>query len=417
MKKFFTVFKFEFLNLVKSKVFIVLSLIAVIGIGLALSYPRITELINSNKGEETPVDADMTMAVINDSIYSDDDMFSLLQGALPDYRIDKIDTDLDGAKQLIKDEEYGYVIYLDGENDYTLVTESIGLDSSINYRIDGILLSNYKSFLLANEGIEEDRVDAILNATMEAEVFETGKNQASSFSYTYVLLMFLYMIIIIYGQMVATSVATEKSSRAMEVLVTTIDPVRMMFGKVLGIGAAALCQVAIVVGAGVAFFNLNAEYIAGEQMIGTLFSIPAETLIVSVILIVLGFFVYAFLYAAVGSLVSRIEDVSSGVLPITFISIGAFMTVMFSMVNGNLDSILMKICTFFPLTSPYALLVRMSMTDVGIWQSIGAIGLLLVTCIIIGYIAAMIYKLGVLMYGKPPKLKEIFKLLKTNKKA
>ncbi len=93
------------------------------------------------------------------------------------------------------------------------------------------------------------------------------------------------------------------------------------------------------------------------------------------------------------------------------------MVVMMSMTTGNLDSTLMQVCTYFPLTSPYALLVRSAMTDVGLWQSVGAIGLLLVTCIIIGYLAAMIYKLGVLMYGKPPKIKEVFKLLKANKKA
>ncbi|MEX1376131.1 MAG: ABC transporter permease [Eubacteriales bacterium] len=417
MKKFFTVFKFEFSNLVKSKPFIILSILVVVGMGIAMSYPRISQMIDDAKGDDVPVDAAMTMALINESVYDDDIITGMFASAMPDYEIHKETGSIDDAKQMIKDELYGYVLYLEGENDYTLVTESIGLESSITYRVDGILLDNYKAYLLAQQGLEPDTASQILKASMNADVFETGKNQSESFLYTYILLFFLYMIIIIYGQMVATSVATEKSSRAMEVLVTTIDPVRMMFGKVLGIGAAALCQVAVVVASGAFFFNLNQDYLGGKEIIGTLFNIPTETLVISLILIVLGFFVYAFLYAAVGSLVSRIEDVSSGVLPITFISIGAFMAVMFSMTSGNLDSVLMKIFTYFPLTSPYALLVRMSMTDVGLLEGVGAIALLLVTCIIIGYIAAMIYKLGVLMYGKPPKLKEVFKLLKTNKKA
>lgn len=417
MKKFFTVFKFEFFNLVKSKPFIILSVLVVIGIGIAMSYPRISEMIDEGKEADAVVDTDMTMAVINDSVYDDAAMMEALKSNFPDFKLWQIEGTLDDAKQLIKDGEYGYVLHLSGEKGYTLVTETLGLENRITYRINGVLLGNYQIYLMAQKGLDRQQSMDILYTQMDSNVIEMGKNQTESFLYTYILLFFLYMIIIIYGQMVATSVATEKSSRAMEVLVTTIDPIRMMFGKVLGIGAAALCQVAIVVGSGAFFFNLNKEYIGGQEIIGSLFDIPTETLVTSIFLIVIGFFVYAFLYAAVGSLVSRIEDVSSGVLPITFISIGSFMVVMMSMTTGNLDSVLMKICTFFPLTSPYALLVRSSMTNVSMIESIGSIGLLLITAVVIGYIAAMIYKLGVLMYGKPPKLKEVFKLLKTNKNA
>ena len=417
MKKFFTVFKFEFFNLIKSKPFIVITLLVVIGLGVALSYPRISDMMSENQDEETPVDTEMTIAVINESVYSDEQIMALLQSSMADYKSSLVDGSQDDAVDMIKDGAYGYVLYLSGENEYTIVTEAIGLESSITYRIDSMLLYNYRAYLLQEKGFTSDEASAVLLSSMQSNLVETGKSQSESFLYTYILLFFLYMIVIVYGQMVATSVATEKSSRAMEVLVTTIDPVRMMFGKVLGIGAGALCQVGVVVGAGALFFNLNKNYVGGIDIVGSVFDIPLETLILSIILIVIGFFVYAFMYAAVGSLVSRIEDVSSGVLPITFISIGAFMVVMMSMTTGNLDSTLMQVCTYFPLTSPYALLVRSSMTDVGLWQSVGAIGLLLVTCIIIGYLAAMIYKLGVLMYGKPPKIREVFKLLKANKKA
>ena len=417
MKKFFTVFKFEFFNLIKSKPFIVITLLVVIGLGVALSYPRISDMMSENQDEETPVDTEMTIAVINESVYSDEQIMALLQSSMADYKSSLVDGSQDDAVDMIKDGAYGYVLFLSGENEYTIVTEAIGLESSITYRIDSMLLYNYRAYLLQEKGFTSDEASAVLLSSMQSNLVETGKSQSESFLYTYILLFFLYMIVIVYGQMVATSVATEKSSRAMEVLVTTIDPVRMMFGKVLGIGAGALCQVGVVVGAGALFFNLNKNYVGGIDIVGSVFDIPQETLILSIILIVIGFFVYAFMYAAVGSLVSRIEDVSSGVLPITFISIGAFMVVMMSMTTGNLDSTLMQVCTYFPLTSPYALLVRSSMTDVGLWQSVGAIGLLLVTCIIIGYLAAMIYKLGVLMYGKPPKIREVFKLLKANKKA
>jgi ABC-2 type transport system permease protein len=122
--------------------------------------------------------------------------------------------------------------------------------------------------------------------------------------------------------------------------------------------------------------------------------------------------VYAFLYAAIGSLASRVEDINTSIMPITFVSVGSFMVVMFSMTSGNVNSVLMKALSWFPLTSPFALLVRSSMSDLSIVESIGAMFILLITSVIIGYIAAGIYKMGVLLYGKPPKIGELFKLMK-----
>ncbi len=295
MKKFFTVFKFEFFNLIKSKPFIVITLLVVIGLGVALSYPRISDMMSENQDEDTPVDTEMTIAVINESVYSDEQILALLQSSMADYKSSLVDGSQDDAVDMIKDGEYGYVLYLSGENEYTIVTESIGLESSITYRIDGMLLYNYRAYLLKQKGFTSDEASSVLLSSMQSSLVETGKSQSESFLYTYILLFFLYMIVIVYGQMVATSVATEKSSRAMEVLVTTIDPVRMMFGKVLGIGAGALCQVGVVVGAGALFFNLNKNYVGGIDIVGSVFDIPPETLILSIILIVIGFFVYAFI--------------------------------------------------------------------------------------------------------------------------
>ena len=94
-----------------------------------------------------------------------------------------------------------------------------------------------------------------------------GKNQRNAFFYTYAMVFLLYFAVILYGQMVAASVASEKSSRAMEVLITTVSPVKMMFGKVLGTGTAALAQLSLIVGSGVLFYNLNTEYWGSNDVI------------------------------------------------------------------------------------------------------------------------------------------------------
>ncbi len=412
MSRFFTVLKFEFSKTIKSKPFRILTGLMVVIIAIMLSFPMLKEMFASDDKPSASTDDIKKIGVVNNSLYSDETLTAMFGGAFGDYEVETAKLSTDEAKELVKEEEYKFVVILDDEKSYTVITQPVGINDSTMYTVDAVLVNNYKSYLLSEKGLSPQDAGEVLGAQLDSEVIETGKNQGTSFMYTYVLVLGLYMVIIIYGQLVATSVASEKSSRAMEVLITTISPVRMMFGKVIGTGLAAICQLAAVIGAGVIFYNINIDYWGSNQLLMTLFNIPTDTVAISVILLVLGFFVYAFLYAAIGSLSSRVEDINTSILPITFISMASFMLVFYSMMSNNTNSTLMKICSWFPLTSPFALLVRASMTDLSFIESVGAIATLLVTCAILGYIAATIYKMGVLLYGKPPKLSEIFKLIR-----
>ncbi len=413
MKKLFTVLKFEFNKNVGSKPFKIMTLLAVVAIAGLLSFPMIKDNFFSDD-EEKPVSQDEIdiIGVNNDSLYDDDTIMERMGYVFPESEVKKVTADEDEAKALVKDEEYQFILIIDDIDSYTLVTQPTSINDNLTYMIDELLLSEYKTHLLVDKGLSLQESQEVLTAHLDAKVVETGKNQGVSFFYTYILVFGLYMVIIIYGQLVATSVASEKSSRAMEVLITTVHPVKMMFGKVLGTGFAALSQVLAIVLTGTVFYNINSEYWGMNGLVNTIFNIPAETVAISIVMFVLGFFVYAFLYAAIGSLASRVEDINTSVLPITFVSIASFMLVMFSMTTGNINSVLMKVCSWFPLTSPFALLVRASMTDLSMFEILGAIITLLITSVIIGYIAALIYKMGVLLYGKPPKITELFKLLK-----
>ena len=412
MSRFFTVLKFEFSKTIKSKPFRILTGLMVVMIAIMLSFPMLKEMFASDDKPSASTDDIKKIGVVNNSSYSDESLTAVFGGAFGEYEVETAKLSTDDAKELVKNEDYKFVVILDDEKSYTVITQPVGINDSTMYTVDAVLVNNYKSYLLSEKGLSPQDAGEVLGAQLDSEVIETGKNQGTSFMYTYVLVFGLYMVIIIYGQLVATSVASEKSSRAMEVLITTVSPVRMMFGKVIGTGLAALCQLAAVIGAGVIFYNINIDYWASNQLLMTLFNIPTDTIVISVMLFVLGFFVYAFLYAAIGSLSSRVEDINTSILPVTFISIASFMLVFYSMMSNNTNSTLMKICSWFPLTSPFALLVRASMTDLSFIESAGAIATLLVTCTIIGYIAAAIYKMGVLLYGKPPKLGELFKLMR-----
>ena len=228
----------------------------------------------------------------------------------------------------------------------------------------------------------------------------------------HIMIMALYMVILLYGQSVATNVAIEKSSRAMELLVTSVDPVSMMFGKVLAACLTGFLQLGVVFGSAFAFYNVNAEYWTENAVIGSLFDIPGSLLVYLLVFFVLGFLVFAFLFGAVGSTVSKIEDINSAVMPVNLIFIAAFMVVMFSMTGSSVDSPLMKVCSFIPFTSPMAMFTRIAMSSPSNIEIAVSIAILAFSVVGIGYVSAKIYRVGVLMYGSKVKLTSLIKNLR-----
>jgi ABC-2 type transport system permease protein len=213
----------------------------------------------------------------------------------------------------------------------------------------------------------------------------------------------LYTVILLYGQMVATNVANEKSSRAMELLITSAKPTSMMFGKVIASCLAGLLQLVAIFGTSFVCYNLNKSYWGENVVMSSLFDMPLMLLIYMLVFFILGFAIYAFLFGAVGSTVSRLEDINSAVQPITLLFVAAFMIVMFSLASDNVDSMLMIVCSYVPLTSPMAMFSRIAMSVVPIYQIVISIAILIAFAFCIGVLSAKIYRIGVLMYGTPPK--------------
>jgi ABC-2 type transport system permease protein len=122
---------------------------------------------------------------------------------------------------------------------------------------------------------------------------------------------------------------------------------------------------------------------------------------------ILGFLIYAFLFGAIGSTASKLEDINTSVMPITFLFIIGFMVVIFSMTGGSIDNAAMKICSFVPFTSPMAMFTRIAMSTVPWYEIAISIAVLIGSVIGIGVLSARIYRVGVLLYGTPPKLMKI----------
>lgn len=219
----------------------------------------------------------------------------------------------------------------------------------------------------------------------------------------------LYMVILLYGQMVATNVATEKSSRAMEVLITSAKPTAMMFGKVLASCLAGLIQLICVFGSALLFFNLNKSLWEENIIINSIFNMPLDLFIYMILFFILGFLIYAFMFGAIGSTASKLEDINTSVMPLTLLFVAGFLVVMLSMTSGTVDSLLMKICSFIPFTSPMAMFTRIAMSTVPFIEILISIIILIASVFGIGVLSAKIYRVGVLLYGTTPKIGSILK--------
>ena len=139
---------------------------------------------------------------------------------------------------------------------------------------------------------------------------------------------------------------------------------------------------------------------------------PTSLLIYMLIFFLLGFFIYAFMYGAIGSTTSKLEDINTSVMPVTMLFIIAFIVVVFSLSSGTVDNTLLKVCSYIPFTSPIAMFTRIAMSTVSFYEIAISIAILIVSAVGIGIISAKIYRVGVLLYGTTPKIGTVLKLIR-----
>lgn len=414
MKQLGTIFRFEFKNYAKRKSFIILTLILVIMVGVALSVPRIkTALATTGASPESKP----LIAVMDKSGADSKETAEYFSSALKDKDFVSVNNSTDMLKTDVESGKYDSAIIINSALEYTRIVKNIGMNDYADTQIDEVMLAKYRSSALAKLGVSSGDAQKILSAQVKSDVVKTasGKDQIKNFFYTYILIFALYMAILLYGQFVATSVATEKSTRAMELLITSTKPKYLMFGKVFGAGTAGLLQLALIFGSGYVFYNLNGSYYEDNATVQSIFNMPLSILLYALLFFVLGFFIYAFIYGALASTVSRMEELSTTIAPVTYIFIIAFMIVMFSMGNGSVDNTAMTVCSYIPFTSPMAMFARIAMGNVANWEIIVSVVILIASTVGMGFLASAIYRMGVLMYGKAPKPREILKMLKSSK--
>lgn len=408
MKQFGKILKFELKNYAKNKAFVGVTIFLMVVIAIVMFFPRITALFESDDTSDTTTDLSV-MLVKADNPTQADMVKETFAASFTDYDVQITDAEISVIKDKITSGDVECAFVMTGATSFTYYVDNLSMYDMNPDIATGVLQQIYQMNAMIGGGMSAEDAAGVMSIQIDGEVESLGKDQMQNFFYTYIMIFALYMVILLYGQMVAMSVATEKSSRAMELLITSAKPINMMFGKVLAACIAGLVQLVAIFGSALVFYNMNKSYWGDNGIIDSIFNIPPDLFVYMLVFFLLGFLIYAFLYGAISSTVSKLEDINTAVQPLTFLFVIGFMVVMFSMSSGSVDTLLMQICSYIPFTSPMAMFTRIAMSTVPWYEIAISIGVLVVSTFGIGILSAKIYRVGVLMYGTSPKIGNIIK--------
>ncbi|MFX3648457.1 MAG: ABC transporter permease [Paenibacillus sp.] len=430
MNKMGTITGFTFKNKVKTKSFMVTTIVLALLISIGLNVPYFITLFNGGSiggaSSSNPVNIGL-LSTGQPEVSQKLESFSAAQGDQA-YRFiasgDKDEAALaadaeagltDGYLKFetVAGQEFPQPILYSAEDVSPQIIASIeaALQSvKLDVVVKDVLTAEQKELITTPVKLTEQSLSTDENgAGAESE----GAMSPINYIVVYLLIILLFTSTMMTGNMIASEITAEKSSRIMEILITSVSPLSQMFGKIIGIFMVGMLQIGIfgAVVAGNILLPHNRAVLGDFNM--NLSDVNIAVIVYGLIFYILGYFLYAVLFAAIGSMVSRTEELGQAVLPITMLSLVSFYIAIFSISTPNI--LLLKIASFIPFTSPTAILVRIGAGVAPTWEILTSLAILIVSIIIFGWLAAKIYRTGVLMYGKRPTFKELFKAMKAYK--
>ena len=222
--------------------------------------------------------------------------------------------------------------------------------------------------------------------------------------------MILFTSIMGYGQHLMRAVMEEKNTRIMEVLVSSLTPFQLMMGKILGLGAAGITQMALwaILGSSVFLFAGSSDFVSG--MLANAEALSINFFLSFIAFFILGYFLFATLFALLGSIVSSEKEVQQFVAPITMILVIPIILAMYIMQNPDAPWIVAV--SYIPFLTPTMMILRASFTFVPPAEIIIGIVVMIISILLLGAVTARIFRVGILMYGKRPTLPELVKWVK-----
>jgi ABC-2 type transport system permease protein len=438
----------EYFGRVRKKSFILGTAAIMIGIILASLIPTIITLFVSNSQTKLAIinNAGTVSGDINPVSYFDTRLNLSIDPTTgqprpadpnrkPSYVISNEPQDkLEDVRQRIRDGKLDGALLInrngEGTLSYEYLNNNSGTSSGTSTSLNQIRsIANELSYVdkLGKLGIPQSQL-AQLNAQAPFTATSLKENEKRSpgeilaaYLVTTAAVTILFILILQYGMAVAQGAVEEKSNRVMEIMVNAATPFQLMMGKIVGIGLVGTTQMALVGIAGlVAFFIQSPVRDVLLTSGGASAALPTMTggvslgwyiaglVALALTFFVLGFILFATIYAAIGSLLSRSEEIQSAVSPITFLFIAVFYSAIFGL---NIpDAPWLTVLSYIPFFTPFAMMVRAAMGTAQLWEVFIGIGILLVSVPIMVWFAGRIYRAGVLMYGQKAGFGKLLKL-------
>ena len=438
MSKISLIIENEYMTRVKKKSFLVMTLLTPVLMVALCCVPVLIELFSSSDMRNVTV---VDQTGLYREVFVDNE----------EYTYTYLDTETTSEQMRNDETPYAYIVItdnlLDNPNAMTIYSHrqiTAGFESQTENNMEEFLHeAKLASFDIP--GLQQIIDESDVQINMSSIRFdEEGEKQTSAGLATAIGMIstfVIYMFLFAYGGMVMSSVMQEKTNRIVEVMVSSVKPFELMMGKIISVGLVGLTQIGIwvllIVGLGIGasfafgipLFMNNEELLAQAQNMGgaamaggaaidpdmldiaqTLSGINFTQIIICLILYFIGgYIIYASLFAAIGSAVDNETDSNQFLMPITLIIIFAFYVGLFSAEDP--EGGMAWWCSMIPFTSPIVMMVRIPF-GVAVWELILSFAILFASAIGMTWLASRIYRVGILLYGKKPSYKELFKWIK-----
>jgi ABC-2 type transport system permease protein len=417
MDKILAIIKREYLFRVRSKGFIIGTILSPL---VMMSFVLVPILVSRTGGS-----GNYQLAVLDqtgdDTFYQRAEKLLIAENAKADrYEVRReaaSATDLETARQALnqqlKEKKLNAYVVIPAHvlerGEVKFYAQNIG-DATNRNRVRNALNTAVIEQRMARAGISPAHVNELSRSIQMETLNERGERErGQTIILAFALMMILYITILIYGITVMRGVMEEKQSRIIEVLLSSVKPFQLMLGKLVGIGLVGLTQYVVWASAAVLISGIAA---AQAAMVSS-FSfpkIPLSLMVFFVLYFVLGYFLYATLYAMVGAIVSNEEDGQQMQMPITMTLV--IPVAIATIIMRNPDSLTSTVLSLIPFFTPVLMFMRLTIQQPPWWQIALSVILLISTILGAVWLAAKIYRVGVLMYGKRPTLPELAKWLR-----
>ena len=406
MRDIFTVMKFTMKDMIKRKSFTISTLIILIFIVIGFNIPNLIKSFNGdNSGDK--------LLIIDSKNAFEGTLENLKEMNLGyEFEITNEDLKFEDVKKKIEDKEIKEAIIINPENEkikVSYIVENTTMMHDVPEECVNALTSLYSNLKISKLGLTEQQLQSI-TPNFEFEIEQTAEKSASG----NVLAMMLMSIVLFYAiyfcaYQVSSSITTEKTSKIIETLVTSKSPKTIVLGKTIGIGLVGLAQMILIVATAL----ISAKTFLEPGVLDSILDMSNITPylgMMTIIYFILGYLLYALLYALTGSTVSKPEDIQSANSPIAILAVIGFYLSYFTMMNPTSE--LNLFASLFPISSPFCMPFRIMMGLASFTDVIISIIILTVTIIVVANIAIRIYSNAILNYGSKMSIKDIIKMYK-----